>query len=56
MERMYVDAVVWDAFVPRFVRAARSLRLGQEAVLTVIDDLQWVGGTLSTALLFALRR
>jgi succinate-semialdehyde dehydrogenase/glutarate-semialdehyde dehydrogenase len=28
MERMYVDAAVWDAFVPRFVRATRSLRLG----------------------------
>jgi len=28
MERMYVDAAVWDAFVPRFVRSTRSLRLG----------------------------
>ena len=28
MERMYVDAAVWDEFVPRFVTATRSLRLG----------------------------
>ncbi len=28
MERMYVDAAVWDAFVPRFVRSTQSLRLG----------------------------
>jgi succinate-semialdehyde dehydrogenase/glutarate-semialdehyde dehydrogenase len=28
MERMYVDAEVWDAFVPRFVKATRALRLG----------------------------
>jgi succinate-semialdehyde dehydrogenase / glutarate-semialdehyde dehydrogenase len=28
MERMYVDAAVWDEFVPRFVKATRSLRLG----------------------------
>jgi succinate-semialdehyde dehydrogenase / glutarate-semialdehyde dehydrogenase len=28
MERMYIDAAVWDEFVPRFVKAARSLRLG----------------------------
>ena len=28
MERMYVDAAVWDQFVPRFVRATRALRLG----------------------------
>ena len=28
MERMYVDAAVWDTFVPRFVKATRSLRLG----------------------------
>ncbi len=28
MERMYVDAAVWEAFVPRFVKATRSLRLG----------------------------
>ena len=28
MERMYIDAAVWDEFVPRFVTATRSLRLG----------------------------
>jgi len=28
MERMYVDAAVWDEFVPRFVKASQSLRLG----------------------------
>ena len=28
MERMYIDAAVWDEFVPRFVKATRSLRLG----------------------------
>jgi succinate-semialdehyde dehydrogenase / glutarate-semialdehyde dehydrogenase len=28
MERMYVQDSVWDAFVPRFAKAARSLRLG----------------------------
>lgn len=28
MERMYVDAAVWDEFVPRFAKATRSLRLG----------------------------
>jgi succinate-semialdehyde dehydrogenase/glutarate-semialdehyde dehydrogenase len=28
MERMYVDGTVWDEFVPRFVKATRSLRLG----------------------------
>ena len=28
MERMYVEDSVWDAFVPRFAKAARSLRLG----------------------------
>ena len=28
MERMYVDTQVWDEFVPRFVEATRSLRLG----------------------------
>lgn len=28
MERMYVDSAVWDEFVPRFVKATRSLRLG----------------------------
>ncbi len=28
MERMYVDAAIWDDFVPRFVRATKSLRLG----------------------------
>jgi succinate-semialdehyde dehydrogenase / glutarate-semialdehyde dehydrogenase len=28
MERMYIDAAIWDEFVPRFVKATRSLRLG----------------------------
>ena len=28
MERMYIEDSVWDAFVPRFAKAARSLRLG----------------------------
>src|ERR1019366_8459745 len=28
MERVYVDAGVWDEFVPRFVAATKSLRLG----------------------------
>jgi succinate-semialdehyde dehydrogenase / glutarate-semialdehyde dehydrogenase len=28
MERMYIDAGVWDEFVPRFTQATRSLRLG----------------------------
>jgi succinate-semialdehyde dehydrogenase / glutarate-semialdehyde dehydrogenase len=28
MERMYIDAAVWDEFVPRFVKATQSLRLG----------------------------
>ena len=28
MERMYIDAAVWDRFVPRFAQATRSLRLG----------------------------
>ena len=28
MERMYVDAAIWDDFVPRFVSATKSLRLG----------------------------
>ena len=27
-ERMYVDTAVWDEFVPRFVKATTSLRLG----------------------------
>ena len=29
MERMYVEDSVWDAFVPRFAKAAGALRLGQ---------------------------
>ena len=28
MERMYIDTAVWDQFVPRFVKATKSLRLG----------------------------
>ena len=28
MERMYIEEAVWEQFVPRFVRATRSLRLG----------------------------
>jgi succinate-semialdehyde dehydrogenase/glutarate-semialdehyde dehydrogenase len=28
MERMYIDAAVWDDFVPPFVKATKSLRLG----------------------------
>jgi succinate-semialdehyde dehydrogenase/glutarate-semialdehyde dehydrogenase len=28
MERMYVDTAAWDEFVPRFVAATKSLRLG----------------------------
>ncbi len=28
MERMYIDTALWDDFVPRFVKATRSLRLG----------------------------
>ena len=28
MERMYIDTAVWDEFVPRFVKATKSLRLG----------------------------
>ena len=28
MERMYVDDRIWDRFVPRFVKATKSLRLG----------------------------
>jgi succinate-semialdehyde dehydrogenase/glutarate-semialdehyde dehydrogenase len=28
MERMYIDAAIWDEFVPRFVKATQSLRLG----------------------------
>jgi len=28
MERMYIDAAVWDKFVPRFAKATSSLRLG----------------------------
>ncbi|HEY1324882.1 MAG TPA: succinic semialdehyde dehydrogenase, partial [Streptosporangiaceae bacterium] len=28
MERMYIHTAVWEEFVPRFVRATRSLRLG----------------------------
>ena len=28
MERMYIDAAIWDEFVPRFVKATKSLRLG----------------------------
>ncbi len=28
MERMYVDTAIWDEFVPRFVEATKSLRLG----------------------------
>jgi succinate-semialdehyde dehydrogenase / glutarate-semialdehyde dehydrogenase len=37
MERMYVDAAVWEAFVPRFVKATRSLRLGHS--LTYAADV-----------------
>lgn len=28
MERMYIDTALWDEFVPRFVKATSSLRLG----------------------------
>ncbi len=28
MERMYIDTAIWDEFVPRFVKATKSLRLG----------------------------
>ena len=28
MERMYIDTAVWDEFVPRLVKATKSLRLG----------------------------
>ena len=28
MERMYIDTAIWDEFVPRFVSAAKTLRLG----------------------------
>jgi succinate-semialdehyde dehydrogenase / glutarate-semialdehyde dehydrogenase len=28
MERMYIDSTIWDEFVPRFVKATKSLRLG----------------------------
>ena len=34
MERMYIDAAVWDKFVPRFARATRSLRLGHSLAYT----------------------
>jgi len=43
MERMYVEDSVWDAFVPRFARAARSLRLGHAL------DYQPDMGSLSSA-------
>ena len=34
MERMYIDAAVWDEFVPRFATATRSLRLGHALAYT----------------------
>ncbi|MGO9560560.1 MAG: succinic semialdehyde dehydrogenase [Acidimicrobiales bacterium] len=43
MERMYVDAAAWDEFVPRFVAATRSLRLGHS--LDYKPDM----GTLTSA-------
>jgi succinate-semialdehyde dehydrogenase/glutarate-semialdehyde dehydrogenase len=43
MERMYVDAAVWEEFVPRFVAATGSLRLGH--TLDYAADM----GSLSSA-------
>jgi succinate-semialdehyde dehydrogenase/glutarate-semialdehyde dehydrogenase len=46
MERMYVDAAAWDEFVPRFVAATGSLRLGHS--LDYKSDM----GSLSSAAQF----
>ena len=57
MERMYVEDSVWDAFVPRFAEAARSLRLGHSldytpdmGSLISAKQLDTVAGHVSDAL------
>ncbi len=42
VERMYVDIAVWDEFVPRFVDAAKSLRMGHS-----LDYLHDLGSLIS---------
>ena len=44
MERMYVDSTVWDQFVPRFVTATTSLRLGH-----ALDYSRDIGSLISGA-------
>ena len=51
MERMYVDTAVWDEFVPRFVRATRSLRLGHS-----LDYKRDIGSLISAKQLDAVVR
>ncbi len=51
MERMYIDAAVWDEFVPRFVRATRSLRLGHS-----LDYRRDIGSLISAKQLAAVAR
>ena len=57
VERMYVEDSVWDAFVPRFAKAASSLRLGHSldykpdmGSLTSAKQLDTVAGHVSDAI------
>ncbi len=51
MERMYIDTAVWDEFVPRFVRATRSLRLGHS-----LDYRRDIGSLISAKQLDTVAR
>ena len=57
VERMYVEDSVWDAFVPRFAKAASSLRMGHSldykpdmGSLTSARQLDTVAGHVSDAI------
>jgi succinate-semialdehyde dehydrogenase/glutarate-semialdehyde dehydrogenase len=51
VERMFVEDSVWDAFVPRFAKAARSLRLGHS-----LDYKPDIGSLISARQLEAVTR
>jgi len=51
MERMYVDARVWEEFVPRLVKATKSLRLGHS-----LDYKPDIGSLISAAQLDTVAR
>jgi succinate-semialdehyde dehydrogenase/glutarate-semialdehyde dehydrogenase len=50
-ERMYVDTSVWDDFVPRFVKATKSLRLGHS-----LDYKRDIGSLISAKQLDTVMR